>query len=82
LAGSGHLEGWEFCRRRLAELGEEQLKPKRLVSGADLIAAGYIAGPQFAKILDAVEDAQLEGSVATAEEALEWVRKRYRPEGR
>jgi putative nucleotidyltransferase with HDIG domain len=77
VGSNGHLDGWEFCKRRLAELGEEQLKPKRLVSGADLIAAGYSPGPRFTEILDAVEDAQLEGRVGTAEEALEWVRERY-----
>jgi len=82
VSGNGRLEGWEFCRRRLAELGGEQLKPKRLLTGADLIAAGYAPGPRFADILDAVEDAQLEARVATPEEALEWVRKRYPQEGR
>jgi poly(A) polymerase len=78
LGSNGHLDGWEFCRRRVAELGGEQLKPKRLVSGADLIAAGYTPGPKFAEILDAVEDAQLEGRVTTREEAMDWVRERYR----
>jgi poly(A) polymerase len=78
LGSNGHLDGWEFCRRRLAELGTEQLKPKRLLTGADLIAAGYPPGPRFAAILDAVEDAQLEGRLATAGEALEWVKQRYR----
>ncbi len=77
LGSNGHLDGWEFCRRRLAELGTEQLKPKRLLTGADLIAAGYAPGPRFAGILDAVEDAQLEGRLVTAAEALEWVKQRY-----
>ena len=77
VGSNGRLEGWEFCRRRLAELGEEQLKPKRLLTGADLIAAGYTPGPRFAEMLDAVEDAQLEGRLVTAAEALEWVKQRY-----
>ncbi|MGA1997535.1 MAG: CCA tRNA nucleotidyltransferase [Bryobacteraceae bacterium] len=77
VGSNGRLEGWEFCRRRLAELGEEQLKPKRLLTGADLIAAGYTPGPRFAEMLDAVEDAQLDGRVASPVEAMAWVRQRY-----
>ncbi|HCC56730.1 MAG TPA: phosphohydrolase [Solibacterales bacterium] len=64
----------QMVEQKLQELGHEQLKPAPLLTGNDLIAAGYTPGPQFAKWLELVEDAQLEGRVSTAEEALELIR--------
>ena len=51
------------------------------MTGADLIAAGYTPGPRFSRILTAVEDAQLEGRIRTAEEAMAMVRERFAVEG-
>jgi poly(A) polymerase len=48
-----------------------------LVSGEDLIAAGYKPGPRFKEILSAVEDAQLEGRLQSREQALEYVRAEF-----
>jgi len=48
-----------------------------LVTGDDLIAAGYAPGPRFREILEAVEDAQLEGRLASREEALEFVEREF-----
>jgi poly(A) polymerase len=47
------------------------------VTGRDLIAAGYRPGPQFKAMLEAAEDAQLEGTVKTTEEGLAVVRGRF-----
>lgn len=47
------------------------LTPDRLVTGDDLAAAGLTPGPQFARILDGVYDAQLEGRVRDRAGALE-----------
>jgi poly(A) polymerase len=59
------------------------LKPKPLLTGHDLIAAGYQPGPAFARILKAVEDAQLEGEITTPEQALPLVLRLFDPpEGR
>src|SRR5262249_23062686 len=79
LASSGRLENHEFVRRKLAELPEEQLKPPPLLTGRDLIAEGYSPGPQFSKMLTAVEDAQLEGRIHSREEALDLVREVFGP---
>ncbi len=54
--------------RRLRRFGR-----RRLLNGNDLIALGYTPGPQFREILSAVEDAQLEGSLHSKEEALSFV---------
>jgi poly(A) polymerase len=77
LAGSGRLENYEFVRGKLAEYSAERLKPAPLLTGDDLIAAGYPPGPRFARILTAVEDAQLEGRIGTAEEAMSMVRGQF-----
>jgi len=77
LAGNRNLENYELVQRKLEELPEEQLKPAPLVTGADLIAAGYQPGPRFAKMLAAVEDAQLEGRVGSREEALAMVNEMF-----
>ena len=71
LASHGKLDSYEFVERKLSELTPEQLRPARLLTGNDLIAAGFRPGPGFSKALEAVETAQLEGTVATTEQALE-----------
>ncbi len=81
LASNRRLETYEMVRRKLGELSADELKPDRLLTGADLIAAGYEPGPRFTEILRAVEDAQLEGRVRTAGEAMELVRRRFPAEG-
>ena len=68
----------EFVREKLESTPQEQIRPGPLVTGDDLIAAGYTPGPQFKEILAAVEDAQLEGAVASKEEALKFVREQFR----
>ena len=75
LAAAGRLENYEFVRQKLRELPEELLKPAPLISGRDLIGAGYAPGPFFSRVLDAVEEAQLEGRIQTREEALEIARE-------
>jgi putative nucleotidyltransferase with HDIG domain len=74
LNSNGKLETWEMLRRKLADTPPEVLKPAPLLTGHDLIEAGYPPGPRFGELLAAVEDAQLEGRVTTREEALQLVR--------
>jgi poly(A) polymerase len=77
MAGSGYLEHWEFVRERWLATPEEHVRPKPLITGRELIAAGYQPGVEFKEMLRVVEDAQLEGAIATAEEALKLVRERF-----
>ena len=62
LAASGNLEHWEFVRERFYAMPEESVRPKPLITGRELIAAGYTPGAGFSEMLRAAEDAQLEGS--------------------
>jgi poly(A) polymerase len=77
LSSNRQLENYEFARKKLAEFPTEQLKPARLVTGADLIASGYVPGPQFSEILAMLEDAQLENRIGTRDEGLALVRERF-----
>jgi poly(A) polymerase len=70
LSSHGALDYYDFVRAKQREIPPGQLKPKPLIDGRDLIAAGYKPGPGFSQVLTDVEDAQLEGRVASREEAL------------
>ncbi len=69
LASHGKLDVWEFCRDKLAEYEHEPIRPEPLLGGNDLIQLGYQPGPEFGKILETVEDAQLEHRISTKAEA-------------
>jgi hypothetical protein len=71
MSSNRRLENYEYAKSLWEQLAPEQLRPPRLITGDDLIAAGHSPGPAFATALRAVEDAQLEGSIMTREQALE-----------
>ena len=77
MAGSGNLYHWSFVRERYESMPEEAVRPQPLVTGRELIAAGYRPGAGFREMLRAVEDAQLEGAITTPAEALALVRDRF-----
>lgn len=77
LGSHGKLRLYDMARAKLVALPEEELSPPRLLTGNDLIAAGYAPGPLFQEILGDVEDAQLEGRIATRQEAMEYVESRW-----
>jgi len=81
LGASGDLQYYDFCRAALAALPAEEMRPAPLVTGHDLIALGMSPGPRFGEMLRAVEEQQLEGTLATREDALAWVRERWGPGG-
>ncbi len=75
----GDLRLYEFAKAAYESQPEEAIRPKLLVTGRELIAAGYRPGVEFKAMLEAAEDAQLEGKVKTTEEAMAWVRERFGP---
>jgi poly(A) polymerase len=77
LGSHGLLDHYEFCRQKLEEYPEEELRPPRLLTGADLMDMGFMPGPVFKEILRAIEDAQLGGEIADAAEARDLVWKRW-----
>ena len=70
LSSHGKLDNHDFTTRFIAETPPEQVRPPRLLTGDDLIALGLKPGPAFKAILYNVEEAQLDGSVQTHEDAI------------
>ena len=79
LASHANLELYDYTRQRLAALPAGAARPAPLINGHDLIAAGFRPGPRFAEILAAVEDAQLDGAIATRDEAMGFVASHFPP---
>jgi poly(A) polymerase len=77
LAASGNLENWNFVRERWLATPAEIVRPRKLITGRELIAAGYVPGAQFKQMLQAAEDAQLEGVIHTQDDALRLIRERF-----
>jgi hypothetical protein len=71
------LEAYNFVRKFLTETPPEQVRPPRLLGGNDLKALGFAPGPPFKLILEAVEEAQLNGKIRTKEEALQLVQSSF-----
>jgi poly(A) polymerase len=71
------LSLYDFAKEKYETVPPESIQPKPLLSGHELISAGYAPGPRFKKMLEAAEDAQLEGTVRTAAEALRFVQDRF-----
>jgi poly(A) polymerase len=46
------------------------VRPEPLLTGDELIAAGFRPGPAFKAMLLAVEEAQLEGAIQSSDEAM------------
>lgn len=73
----GDLTSYNFAREKLEATPPENIRPAPLVTGNDLIAAGYTPGPRFKEILSSVEDSQLEGKLASKEQAMEFVSRNF-----
>jgi poly(A) polymerase len=72
-----NLRLYEFTREKMNSLPPEEVRPTPLVTGEDLIAAGYTPGPLFREILATIEDAQLDGKLLSKEEAMQLVRSEF-----
>ena len=77
LASHRNLSTYEFVRQKRDEIPPEKMRPSPLITGDDLIAAGHVPGPKFREILNAVEDAQLEGRLLSRDEALAFVQSEF-----
>ena len=76
-ASHGDLTSFNFIREKVATMPAETMRPAPLITGDDLIDAGYLPGPQFKEILAAIEDGQLEGRLRDRNAAMEFVRQQF-----
>lgn len=75
----GKLDNYEFVRRFLSETPPEHVRPTRLLTGDDLIRLGFRPGPIFRNIMDAIEEAQLNGEISTRDAAIRLTMERFKP---
>ncbi len=75
----GMLDNYDFLLAKRGEFASEPLIPPPLVTGRDLLALGWKPGPAVGKILEAVQTRQLEGALATRDEALVWIAREFSP---
>ncbi len=79
LGSNGMLDNYEFLHQKEQEFAAEPLIPPPLINGKDLIALGWKPSPAMGKVLLQVQDQQLETTLTTREEALNWVRENLTP---
>lgn len=72
-ASGKSTEHVDYCEFLLRDWSADDLNPPPLLSGHDLTRHGLEPGPQYKRLLDAVREAQLEGTVTTPRQALELV---------
>ncbi|MEN6626609.1 MAG: CCA tRNA nucleotidyltransferase [Candidatus Sumerlaeia bacterium] len=80
LGSHNKLDSYEYCHRMRREIAEEDreraLIPAPFLDGKDLIDAGLRPGPAFGDILHEAHELQLEGELASRDEALAWLKRR------
>jgi poly(A) polymerase len=77
LASSSFLAHYHFCRHAIEQMASAPMRPRRFISGNDLIGMGFKPGPAFKNILRELEDLQLDGAIADRDAALAYIRDHY-----
>ena len=77
LGSWGGLDNYDFLNQKRTEFDNEPIIPPPLLTGKDLIEIGWNPGPELGEILTKVQDLQLEGSLSTKEEAMDWVNSNH-----
>jgi len=82
LASIGEIDPADvaYCRERLA-LPPIELDPPPLVTGDDLRTLGIPRGKIYARLLDQIRDAQLDGQVSTKDEAVQLAESLWKQSG-
>ncbi len=70
IASHAKLSNYLILLDRIREISEERALPAPLLTGKDLIALGMKPGPGMGKVLREISDLQLEGAIATKDEAI------------
>jgi poly(A) polymerase len=75
LASGRSTDHVDCCEQLLQEWSAAELNPRPLLTGHDLTDLGLVPGPLFKRLLDAVREGQLEGTIKTAAEARDLVNR-------
>jgi putative nucleotidyltransferase with HDIG domain len=75
LASGKSVDHVEYCEHLLRAWTPEDLNPPPLVTGHDVRQLGPVPGPRYKELLDAVREAQLDGTITTRAQALDLLRR-------
>jgi poly(A) polymerase len=75
LASGRNTDHVDYCEQLLREWSPAELNPPPLLTGHDLTAMGLEPGPLFKRLLEAVREAQLDGTVRNSAEARELIER-------
>lgn len=78
LSCHGLLDNYQFLQKKIVEFKKEELKPKPLLNGNDLIRLGMKPGPAMKPLLEEAYELQLEHRIQSKEEAERWAEERIR----
>ncbi len=81
ISSHNKLDHYYFCINKLKDYSSEDniiLNPPKLIDGKVLVDMGFKPGPIFKKIFKDVESAQLENSIKTKADAIDFVNSRYK----
>jgi len=82
LSSNRHLEAYEFVREFIKNTPSEVVRPAKLVTGQDILNLGYTPGPIIGKILEEIEEAQLNDELHSRDEAISFVKRKFRQKER
>jgi len=77
LSSNRNLRAYEFVKEFVSKTPAEVVRPPKLLTGTDLLEAGFAPGPLLGKILAMVEEAQLNGELETSLEAKSFVESHF-----
>ena len=63
----------QFCEDLLRDWTEDEISPDPILTGQDLMDAGYLPGPLFGEWLEKIRDAQLNEEIHSKSEALSMI---------
>ena len=69
-------EAGAWLLERARALGVLRSPPTPLLQGRHLVELGVAPGPEFGALLEAAYEAQLDGDLASLDDALAWARER------
>jgi len=72
------LDVFTFLLDKIVEQSGEVKLPPPLLNGRDLIELGFNPGPKFKKILDKVSDLQLKNKLKNKEQAIAFVKQKFK----
>lgn len=75
------MDSYELVCKFLKETPAEQVRPSRILTGEDLREMGFPPGPQYGVMLQALEEAQLEGVITNKTDALSFIKEHFAKTG-